>query len=44
MGVIVFAGVFCAAWGFYTMFTHPDCRINKTDRKAVFRGELKHEA
>jgi hypothetical protein len=44
MGVIVFAGAFCAVWGFYTMFTHPDARLNKTDRKAMLRGELKHEA
>lgn len=43
MGVIVFAGVFCAAWGFWTMFTHPDARISKSDRKSLFRGELKSE-
>eukprot|EP01040_Poterioochromonas_malhamensis_P024483 gene24483-30283_t len=43
MGVIVFAGGMCAVWSFYTMFTHPDARINKTDRKSVFRGELKSE-
>jgi hypothetical protein len=44
MGVIVFAGAMCAAWGFYTMFTHPDARINKTDRKAKLRGEYKNDA
>lgn len=44
MGVILFAGGMCAVWSFYTMFTHPDARINKTDRKAMLRGELKNEA
>eukprot|EP00349_Pseudokeronopsis_sp_Brazil_P008752 CAMPEP_0202971044 /NCGR_PEP_ID=MMETSP1396-20130829/23201_1 /ASSEMBLY_ACC=CAM_ASM_000872 /TAXON_ID= /ORGANISM="Pseudokeronopsis sp., Strain Brazil" /LENGTH=73 /DNA_ID=CAMNT_0049700011 /DNA_START=106 /DNA_END=327 /DNA_ORIENTATION=+ len=43
MGVIVFAGAFCAAWSGYTLLTNVDARLNKTDRKAPLRGEHKTE-
>lgn len=43
MGVIVFAVVFCSATMVYFVATHPDSRVSKTSRKALFRGELKDE-
>jgi hypothetical protein len=40
MSVIVFACVFCAGFGFWVMFNHPDARISKRDRKSPMRGEF----
>ncbi len=43
IGVIVFAVGFCTWYGTSVMLTHPDARIGKTNRTALFRGELKNE-
>lgn len=42
MGVIAFAGIFCAASSLY-LGSGPDTRLNKNDRKNPFRGALKDE-
>lgn len=41
MGVIVFAVIFCAAWGGKVLIYDPDARYTKHSRKTLFRGELK---
>jgi len=43
MGVIVFACVFCATYGFSVMLFDQDARLSKSSRKSFFRGEMKKE-
>lgn len=41
MAVIVGAAAFSTCAALWFMTTSPDCRLSKTDRKSLFRGELK---
>jgi hypothetical protein len=41
MGVIVFAVGFCSWYMTYVVSTHPDARLLKSKRKAVFRGDMR---
>ena len=41
MFVIGFAVVFSLGYGTQVMFRHPDARLAKSNRSAIFRGELK---
>ena len=43
MGVIAFAVVFSLGYGASVMLTHPDARLSKGKRKALFRGEMANE-
>jgi hypothetical protein len=43
MGVIAFAACFSLGYGFYYLTTNVDSRINKNNRKGIFRGELNKE-
>ncbi len=39
MGVIVIAVLFAGGSGLFFMATSPDCRLTKTKRMSIFRGE-----
>jgi hypothetical protein len=40
MSVIAIAVLFSTGSGLYFMGTSPDCRLNKSDRKSIFRGAI----